>query len=196
MWGKSRRRVVVDEVEVEVKIGVRVRVASGWVGLGSLAVVEVEGEDAYEFIWSSGGRQWVGMRMEGFWGGFAGFRLDFSKHKKKQANDRSQRGLPWGGGRLLKSAGELLGDSDRAESVWMMMYLQDRKRGETWVFGGAAALNSGHACLGLLGACLGCADPKGILPHWEGSQPRTSPCRPPCAGAPQPRDLQTHSSTG
>ncbi len=94
MCGVSRGgRGVVDGIEVRGPGPGRERMGC----LGSQAVVEVEGFDAYEFIWSSGGRQWVGMEDGGFGVSFAGFRLDFSKHKKKQANDRSQRGLPWGG---------------------------------------------------------------------------------------------------
>ncbi len=39
--------------------------------------------------------------------GFAGFRIEISPDKKKQANDRSQRGLPWGGELLKSECGRL-----------------------------------------------------------------------------------------
>lgn len=162
-----------DEVEVEVKIGVRVRVASGWVGLGSLAVVEVEGEDAYEFIWSSGGRQWVGMRMEGFWGGFAGFRLDFSKHKKKQANDRSQRGLPWGGGRLLKSEREWV-EGPRRGRIRVDDVSAGSRRGEDGIVGGRRFKE--RPCFAELRP-RPTAHHKGILPDWGSWAGSTNPWR-------------------
>jgi hypothetical protein len=74
-------------------------------------------------------------------GGFRFPRSFQHRQKKKQANDRSQRGLPKGG--LLKSEGELLRYSEGPEQL-MMVYL-GTERGRDGAVGGAAQLNSAHA---------------------------------------------------